>query len=113
MNAMNGRLARTLAAATAAIMLLLAGGAISLAADPIVVWCEPQKQAQSRPSPLSGPRVSTGAEAVSVLETANKIQLGPWAGATFSAACRASWACWLPRASLLLSMLRCSICRSS
>ena len=45
MNAMNGRLARTLAAATAAIMLLLAGGAISLAADPIVVWCEPQKQA--------------------------------------------------------------------
>ena len=45
MKAMRGRLSRTLALATATIMLLLVGGAISLAADPLVVWCEPQKQA--------------------------------------------------------------------
>ena len=81
MNAMNGRLARTLAAATAAIMLLLAGGAISLAADPIVVWCEPQKQATIQAVTAEWSRQSgipVQVEAVSVLETANKSQLaGP------------------------------------
>jgi len=81
MNAMNGRLARTLAAATAAIMLLLAGGAISLAADPIVVWCEPQKQATIQAVSAEWTKQSgipVQVEAVSVLETANKIQLaGP------------------------------------
>lgn len=79
MKAMRGRLSRTLALATATIML--AGGAISLAADPLVVWCEPQKQATIQAIAAEWTKQSgipVQVEAVSVLETANKIQLaGP------------------------------------
>ncbi|HBK59660.1 MAG TPA: hypothetical protein DDZ84_02560 [Firmicutes bacterium] len=81
MKAMSGRLARTLAVATAAILVLLTGGAVSLAADPLVVWCEPQKQATVQAAAAEWSKKSgipVQVEAISVLETANKVQLaGP------------------------------------